>query len=255
MKVLNELLAEYMESCRALNYSAFTIKTMHHNVRVFLRWLWEKHKINKAEEMRSAHLKEYQKHLSEKRTSRGLHLKPRSINKLIACLKGILTYLARENYISPRLTDSIQYVKVPDLLPTSVLNHDQVKKLVDGIDEQTPEGYRDRTILEMMYTSGIRAGEVLALDVDKIDFNAATAIVLGKGSKERVVPIGKTALKYLETYLASIRPYMTASECCKAVFVGRNGERLRYHVLRRIIKAHAMDDSVFLLNPALCSFH
>lgn len=239
MKGLFDLLTEYLDNCRALNYSNYTIRTIHHNVRVFLKWIWDKYKVNKAEELRSIHLKAYQNHLAQKRTSRGLHLKPRSINKLIECLKGFLVYMARESYVSPRMTDQIQYVKVPDLLPTSVLNHKQMKKLIGCIDEQTPEGYRDRTMLELMYTNGVRAGEVLGLDVDGIDFEAATAIVRGKGSKERVVPIGRTALKYLETYLASIRPYMMGSESCKAVFIGRNGKRLRYHVLRRIIKAHA----------------
>lgn len=238
MKTLNALLEEYLESCLALNFSKTTIKTCRNNNRLFLRWLLDKYGICRAEELRSSHLEEYQSHLARKRTAAGLNLKPRSINKRVENMKVFMGYLARGNYVSVRLADAIQYVKVPSLLPTSVLNHEQMRSLLSSIDEHSAAGYRDRTLMELLYTSGIRAGEVVALDLDVLNFEAGTAIVLGKGSKERVVPIGATALKYLRGYVAAVRPYMAKSDDEKAVFLNSKGERLSYATLRRLVKKY-----------------
>ena len=71
-------------------------------------------------------------------------------------------------------------------------------------------GWRDRAMLELLYSTGIRAGELLGLDVAAVDFTGETARVFGKGQKERIVPIGKTALRLLESYLRGVRPFLRA---------------------------------------------
>jgi integrase/recombinase XerD len=239
MSMLVDLLDSYIANRKALNMSPRTLKTNISNVGMFIRWLRDKHGISKSEELRSAHMQEYQKHLSEKRTSRGHLLMPRSINKSVECVRTFIGCLGKDGYVPPRLHENIDYVKVPDLLPKSVLVHDQVQAMVGSVDEASPNGFRDRSILELMYSNGIRASELLGLEIGKIDFKSGTAIIMGKGMKERVVPIGKTALKYLETYITIVRPYVVKDPNEKAVFLNTNGHALTYVVLRRLVKIYA----------------
>ena len=239
MSTIKELMDEFISGRKARNISPMTLKSNVSQTGIFIRWLAERYSVTKPEELRSLHFHEYQKHLSEKRTSKGHLLMPRSINKAVECVRTFIEYLGRESYVPARLHESIDYVKVPDLLPTSVLLHEQVKKMVECIDDSSPLGYRDRAILEMMYSNGVRATELLTLDVNKIDFRNGTAIIMGKGSKERVVPIGKTALKYLETYITIVRPYIVKDPGETTVFLNPNGSALNYAVLRKLVKFYA----------------
>jgi len=103
-----------------------------------------------------------------------------------------------------------------------------------------PEGYRNRAMLEVLYSSGLRAAELLGLDLDDIDFDNATAIVTGKGNKQRVVPIGRTALRYLESYLKAVRPFLLRDPGERAVFLDQKGHRLRYNALAMIVRSCAI---------------
>ena len=106
------------------------------------------------------------------------------------------------------LPSSLQCVKAPSLLPQSALTHAQTRRFLATVRTGTPEGYRNRAMFELLYSSGLRAAELLGLDVGDVDLVHATAIVTGKGNKQRVVPIGRTSLRCLETYLKAVRPFM-----------------------------------------------
>ena len=97
-------------------------------------------------------------------------------------------------------------------MPTSVLTHAQVKKLLAVIDTGTPESFRDRVMLEVLYSTGIRVGELMGLNCEDVDWKNATLIVTGKGDKQRLVPIGRTALRYLESYVKAVLK-KTHAEC------------------------------------------
>jgi integrase/recombinase XerC len=101
----------------------------------------------------------------------------------------------------------------------------------------TAEGYRNRALLELLYSSGIRAAELLGLDLADLDFAGRTAMVMGKGRKQRVVPFGSTAARFLETYIKAIRPHFLSDASQSALFLDNAGRRLPYHSLRRIVHA------------------
>ena len=166
-------------------------------------------------------------------------LKPRSTNKLISSARAFLDYLAERQIIPPALLAGLSYVKEPSLLPTSVLTHAQVKAMLQAIPTTDAVGWRDRAMLELFYSTGIRARELLGLNIADVDFNNATAIVFGKGQKERVVPIGRTALRLLESYLRGVRPFLLKDSREPALFLNRRGERLPYQVLLRQVHIHA----------------
>jgi len=239
MKTLADLLDEYDGHLRAHNYSADTRSKGRFNLLAFLRWLDAAHEVRAADQLRQTHLDAWQRHLHGHRTTKGLPLKPLSLNKQIESARGFLKYLATRAYIPGALLDVLTYVKKPMLLPTSVLTHAEVKKLLARVPTSSPEGYRDRALFELLYTTGLRRRELLGLDVADVDLKHRTAIVLGKGQKQRVVPIGRTALRFLETYLLGVRPFLVRDPREKAIFLDRYGKRLPPYMLVRRLHAYA----------------
>jgi len=111
--------------------------------------------------------------------------------------------------------------------------------MLQAIPTTDAVGWRDRAMLELLYSTGIWARELLGLDVAGVDLNSATAIVFDKGQKERVVPIGRTALRLLESYLKGVRPFLLKNPQEPALFLNRQGKRLPYQVLWRQVHIHA----------------
>ena len=128
------------------------------------------------------------------------------------------------------LLAGLVYVKEPQLLPI-VLRHEQTREVLRRIPTTDALGWRDRAMLELLYSTGIRAGELLGLDVADVDFTGETARVFGKGQKERIVPIGKTALRLLESYLRGVRPFLLRDPREPALFINEHGKRLSYAAL------------------------
>jgi len=239
MKTLYDLLDSYIERLESLNYSPVTRRTVFYNSLECLRYLERSHGVTTADTLRKPHLESYQRHLKNHRTKKGLPLKPRSLNKKIESVKGFLKYLAESGFIQKKTPETLSYVRQPKLLPTGVLENREMKKLLRKIDVSDTAGHRDRTILELMYSCGLRAGEIVNLNVRDIDFTHSLAKVRGKGEKERMVPVGKTAIRFLETYVKAVRPFMLLKGEQDALFLNSAGTRLKYHTLRLIIKEHA----------------
>lgn len=238
-KHLAELLIDYTEHMRAHNMSACTIRAVTYNGRAFLRWLSEHAQVHTVDRLRLSILEAWLKHLAAWRTTKGRPLRPSSINKKIECLRGFLKYLMHHGLVQRAMLDALDYVKEPSNLPTSVLTHAQVKKLLRAVPNASPETYRDRAMLELLYTSGIRVGELMALDVADIDFSNATMIVTGKGNKQRVVPIGKSALRHLESYLVAVRSFLLRDPKEQALFLVHGGNRIKRHNIARRLTHYA----------------
>ena len=235
MKTLQSLLEECLEHQRSLRYSPYTGRQYQYNVGAFLRWLHSRFRVRTPERLRRTHLLSWQRHLSKLTTRKGRPLKARSINKKIENMRGFLSYLVTSGYIQKQVLNALVYVKEPKTLPGSVLRHGQVRALLEHIDTTSAQGYRNRTMLELLYSSGLRVGELLGMNIDNVDFTNATALVTGKGSKERVVPIGRSALKYLETYVKAIRPYLAGPDAQSVMFHDDTGKRMPYHTFLRIL--------------------
>lgn len=124
-------------------------------------------------------------------------------------------------------------IKPDQLLPTSVLRHDQMEVLLQQTDITTTDGFQLRAMEELLYTSGIRVGELLGLNLDCVDLTRRSARVMGKGRKERIVPFGLTACDFLEAYLSGIRPLRLRDPHEVAFWLDRSGQRMPYHTFRR----------------------
>ena len=244
MITLEQHIEDLIEHLKSLNYSKYTLKTLRNNLKLFTKYLEDNFNVTTPSELKISHLRARHRHLCQRKTCRGLPLKVRTLNKHIEGLRVFLNYLEENGYIISKLRSSVQYVKEPYFLPSTIMEHKQAKKFLGSIDTSTPTGYRDRTMFELLYTTGIRAGEFAGIDLKDVDLARHTAIVTGKGRKQRVVPIGKTALRYLETYIKAIRCFLLKDPVQEALFLNFDGGRLQAQTLA--ILAHRYSEKAKL---------
>ncbi len=235
-KTLEALTEDLYERYRGLKSSPHTIARIKTALTIFLDFMADEHRVHTPEALRMEHLHSFQSHLSTRLTKSGLPMKPRTINSIVKGVRPFLEMLYEYGYLRRSIARHLHYVKVPDLLPVSVLTHAQVKALMRKIDTTTPVGIRDRAAIELLYSSGIRIGELEALTLQDVDLDRGVARVIGKGRKERYVPIGKTALRWLSSYIRGVRPFQAriarSKEPTDAVFLNANGDPLHQHSLR-----------------------
>ena len=167
-----------------------------------------------------------------------LQAKATSTSRFISSLKRLFRYLLRQNKINADPTLQIDTPKLPRSLPKSLTEAD-VELLLDAPDVQTPLGLRDRTMLEVLYATGLRVSELVGLTVAQVSQDMGVVRVLGKGSKERLVPLGEEALDWLRRYLAAGRPLLLAGKISDAMFVTGRGEGMTRQMFWYLIKKHA----------------
>ncbi len=161
-----------------------------------------------------------------------------STSRAISSFKRFFRYLLRQNRIAADPTLQIATPKLPRSLPKSLTEQD-VECLLNGPDVQTPLGLRDRTMLEVLYATGLRVSELVGLNVAQVSLDMGVVRVMGKGSKERLVPMGEEALEWVRRYLASGRPVLLGSRLSDALFVTQRGEAMTRQMFWYLIKKHA----------------
>ena len=158
-------------------------------------------------------------------------LGPRSVQRRLSALRGFFNYLIREDIIDANPAADIRAPKAPKRLPKT-LDVDQVASLLERRPTD-PLSRRDHAMLELLYSSGLRLAELAGLDVVDLDLGDRTVRVLGKGSKTRILPVGKQAITALRAWLADRTAL--AKGGVTALFVGQNGERLGARAIQRRI--------------------
>ena len=148
-----------------------------------------------------------------------------SVVRGLSSLRSFHRFLVREGVAERDPTRTVVRPKLPRSLPRP-LPVDDVRRLVEAPDPATPAGSRDRAALEAMYGAGLRVSELVGLDVDDLDLESGAVRVLGKGGKEREVPLGRHAVEALEAYLTRTRPALATSRSRAAVFLNLRGGRL-----------------------------
>lgn len=130
-----------------------------------------------------------------------------TIARKLASIKAFYRFLTAERYIRRDPAAVLEAAKKGLQLP-KVLSVDEVDRLLDQPNLGTLDGYRDKTMLELLYATGMRVSELISVPVKNVDLKMQYLIVMGKGSKERMLPLGRTALRYLERYLNVVRPQL-----------------------------------------------
>jgi integrase/recombinase XerD len=164
----------------------------------------------------------------------------RTIARRLSAVRSFYAYLRLTGVASVDPAAIVATPKLPSRLPKTV-PVDLLEALLDAPDPETPAGARDRAVLELLYATGARVGEVAGLSLGDVDLASGQVRVTGKGDKQRVLPIHQEAVRRMRTYIEVARPALKPRAGESAVFLNRSGSRLTDGGIRRLMKRH-MDD-------------
>lgn len=161
-----------------------------------------------------------------------------SIARMLSAMRGWFRFLAREEIAEGNPLRDLATARRPVRLPRT-LTIQEVTTLLDLSVGPAAEDHRDRAMLELLYASGLRVSELVGLAVSQIDLNAGCLRVMGKGAKERVVPMGQTARDLLADYVAHVRPTLLKGRLSRALFVSRRGQTLTRQAFWKLLRQRA----------------
>ncbi len=160
-----------------------------------------------------------------------------TIAQNIASIRTFHKFLLREKFTSTLPTAQLELPKKPKLLP-DILSLEEVQILLSQPSGSTPSGFRDKAMLELLYGTGIRVSELISLDIDDVDLEISLVRCYGKGSKERIIPLGSYAKEAINNYLTHGRPLLI-KRLAPALFVNVRGGRLSRQGCWQIVKKYA----------------
>ena len=233
MSKLNELIEEFLRYLLIdRGYSNNTIESYRRDLEKFLEFNKNKDINNISNE----DLKKYIKHLNNE------NLNEKSIARNISSLKSFYKFLVINKYIDNNVSDVLYLPKVKKSLP-NILTEDEILKLLD-IKLIDNFSYRNKAMLELMYATGIRVSELINLKLQDIDLNQDIIRTFGKGSKERVIPIGDYAREYLEKYILEYRGSMLKKEISEYLFLNNHGKQMTRQGFFKLIKKIAKEKRI-----------
>jgi|TARA_B100001093_G_scaffold226894_1_gene217452 site-specific recombinase XerD len=213
-----EILDQYLDSLEKIkNYSPNTIKSYKNDILQYL-----------DEEVVLGEFSKYLKICSKKEFSKT------TINRKITSIKTFLIWCIEKNYLESSSLKSVKNLKAEKKLP-NVLTANYINQLLDSLPSKDPKDIRDKAILELMYSSGLRVSEVSNLSIKDIKNNKSIK-VLGKGNKERVLPITSRAYDVINKYLIHSRTVFVNEKSDSFLFLGVRGGQLSDREIRRIVK-------------------
>lgn len=167
-----------------------------------------------------------------------------TIARKLAAIKAFYRFMTAEGYMDANPAEVVEAGTKGIKLPR-VLSEDEVVRLLNQPDITTAEGFRDRTMLEVLYATGMRVSELINLTLERVDLNMKYIIAFGKGSKERIVPLGSVAAEFLQQYLEKVRPKLThAGRNTNIVFLAFGGHELTRQRFWQIIRAYGRKASI-----------
>ena len=244
-KTAEAFLEAYLRELSAIgNRSPYTIRNYRNDIGNFLSWC-----VERAFEPLDTNRQQFREYLGQLRES---GMVPASVTRRTSTVHGFYKYLLQEHATEKDLLYGIALPRRPKPLP-KVLDRNALAALIDAPDRSTPQGLRDRAILELLYAGGLRISELVGMDTGQVDLEDCSAIVHGKGAKERVVLFGNPAMDSLEAYLRDARPVLLQAAIQNpkskiqnrpALFLNRFGGRLTARSIQTMIKKRAIQAGI-----------
>ena len=231
---MEEFVKEYLAILQyEKNLSANTTNAYRNDLKKFLSFL-EDNAITDFNEVSSNHLSSFFER------QRKLGVDSATSARYMSSLKGFFRYLENNNYIEKNPTGKLTSVKIGRKLP-AVLSFYEIEKILDAPKTADLDGLRDKAILETLYSSGLRVSELINLKINDLYFDDEVVRVLGKGSKERIVPIGSSAIHWLKEYLLHSRPHLEKKmKSHNFVFLNmKRGTKISRMAIWNIVKRYA----------------
>ena len=230
-QALTNLFFRYLETER--RYSQNTIRSYQRDLEHFLVHLQDK-KLSRWAELKPHHIRTYASQIFIE----GLGAK--SIQRRLSAIRSFMNYLLREGMIKNNPAEGVKTPKAPKKLP-GVLDIQQISQLLD-IQETDPLSLRDKAIMELIYSSGLRLSEIVRLNPIDLNLSDKSLTVIGKGDKTRMLPIGNEAIKSLRSWLSCRNELANPEE--EALFVGSRGNRLSRRSIQSRIKHWARKNGI-----------
>lgn len=227
-----EYLNEYLEYLNIdKKYSNNTILSYHNDLKIYLNFLKEK-SVLKVQE------KDAQMFLNQERQDKN----SRTIAHLLTVLNNFYQFLLKNQYLSKNPVEYIELPKLKKTLPT-VLSHKEIESLLD-IELVTKYDYRNKAMLELLYSSGLRVSELVNLTVYDVQLSENIVRIIGKGGKERIVPIDDYATKYLTIYMNEYRPQLMKKQITNDLFLNNLGKKISRQAMFKIIQQIALKKGI-----------
>ena len=233
------LIHQYLQTLLMRNCSERTVNGWRYVLKRFTDWC-EQRGIACMSEVTPKIIAAYRRSLFHYRNPKtGAALKFDTQAHYLIPIRRWFHWMKEGTYIEQDPAKKIELPKSEERLPTSVLTVEEVESLLNVPDVKTNLGIRDRAIMETLYSSGIRCGELIALDVYDINMEREIVTVrLGKGRKDRVVPIGPRALSWVENWIQDVRPKLVKDSSDRSLFVSKNGRRLGPNYMSNLVKRY-----------------
>jgi integrase/recombinase XerD len=236
---LTPMAAEYLQALQVRNFAAGTVLGSRLKLEKFFIFLASRG-VTHTDGITKEVIADYQTELYHAVNLQG---RPNGVshqNNRLAAVKGFTRFLKERGYIVADPGRDIPYAKPPKQLPRGILTASEARKIINAPDTQSAIGYRDRTIMEVLYTTGIRREELNKLTLADVDYHDGfLRINAGKGNKDRVVPLGRIACRYLENYIKSVRPEFIKDPYNHHLFLSTRGNRLSKNVVWELVKKYA----------------
>jgi integrase/recombinase XerD len=216
----------YLEYGEVHAYSVHTLRVRYLDLATFARWC-HSCGLSSPREITKPILERYQRHLYYYRKRNGAPLSASRQMVLLVHVKGFFRWLVRHNYLLTNPAAELELPRMPQRRLRDPLNLQEVERVLGMPDLASPLGLRDRVIMEVLYSTGIRRLELACLRVTDVDAVRGTVFVQqGKGRKDRFVPIGDRALAWVQKYLDEVRSCLVVDPRQSHLFVGKDGREL-----------------------------
>jgi integrase/recombinase XerD len=164
-------------------------------------------------------------------------LSTKTVVRNLVAIRTFFKFLIQEGFLEVNPVEELESPKVAKTLP-KILSLKEVEQLLEQPNPQTPLGTRDRAMLELLYATGMRVSELTQLPTHQINLEGGYVLVYGKGSKERIVPLGKEAMKWVDLYLKTVREKLAKGRESPTLFINRSGKGMSRQQVWKNLKAY-----------------
>ncbi len=240
---LAQWLQEFLDDMQRRSYSPRSLRSYRYDLLLFVTWIGEQAEVTSPGQLTSVVLEQYQMHLmlrpSKKSPQHTKAMSTAARNRHTAELRSFFRYLKRSCKLLSNPGAELESARQVRRLPKSILTVEELALLLEAIPKETPVGLRDWAAVELLYGTGVRRIELLGLELEDLRLAEEFLHVLGKGNKERVLPLGQAAREALERYLHEGRPRLTQGQHRKLLVSYKHGGPVSENELLASIRQHA----------------
>lgn len=228
----------YIEWLKVHNYAEVTVLNRQMYLGYFVAWCQERG-LTTPREITKPILERYQRSLYQHRKPNGEPLTFRGQHARLVPVRALFKWLARQNHLLYNPASELELPRLEQRLPKHVLTKSEVEQVLNQPDTSEPMGLRDRAILETFYSTGMRRSELLHLSIFDIDRERGTVMIRqGKGKKDRMIPIGERAVKWIDRYQNSVRPELAIGRSNATLFLTSQGEAFTPDRLTQLVRRY-----------------